>query len=110
MISWLIRLPLVDQIPAHDVVVRDVHLRTVDADGHCPLTGGDELAAEPLAPFDLAGRADGDAAADDVLEVRALAQRPLQTGGRDVDRVPVEVAAQHVRDALAERMVDPLRV
>ena len=35
-----------------------------------------------------------------------LAQRALEAGRRDVDRVVAQVVAQLVRDALAERMVD----
>ena len=52
----------------------------------------------------------GDLAADRVAEVGRRAQRPLDPGRRDVDRVPVEVAAQQVGDALAERVVDTGRV
>ena len=43
-------------------------------------------------------------------EVRGLAQRALEARRRDVDRVAVEVAAQEVGHARAERVVDARRV
>src|ERR671925_344775 len=43
---------------------------------------------------------------DRVREVGRLAERPLETRRRDVDRVPVEIAPQNVRHPLAERVVD----
>ena len=44
------------------------------------------------------------------LEVRPRAQRPLEAGRRDLDGVVVEVRPQNMRHALAERVVDPLRM
>ena len=39
----------IDQIPAHDRLVRDLHLLAADGDGHLALTRVDHFAAEPLA-------------------------------------------------------------
>ena len=63
-----------------------------------------------LPPGDRRGGAQGDLAADRALEVRAPPKRRLGAGRGDVDRVLVEVAAQRVRHALAERVVDALRM
>src|SRR5436190_13128816 len=49
-ISWLISLPLVDQIAPDDRVVRDVHVAAVDADRDVAFAGVPQLAAEVLAP------------------------------------------------------------
>ena len=42
--------------------------------------------------------------------MRAPAERALDTGGRDVDGVLVQVVPKDVGDALAEPVVDPLRM
>src|SRR5581483_774207 len=97
MISWLMSHPLVDQVRPDDVVVRDLGL--VDLDG--ARVGGDELAAEAALP-----RPELDAVADGVREVLRLSQRPVRTGGGDVDGVLAEVVAQDVGDPRAERVVD----
>src|SRR3954468_11368836 len=47
MISWLIALPLVDQIAPHDGVVRDVHFVTLGLQAERPLARRD---AEPPPP------------------------------------------------------------
>ena len=54
------------------------------------------------------GRLQADGTADRSFEVRLRAQWALETGGRDLDAVTVEVRAKNVCHALAERMVDPL--
>ena len=54
--------------------------------------------------------AHGDRAADGALEVRATPERGLGAGRRDVDRVLAQVVAEDVGDALAERVVDALRM
>ena len=55
-------------------------------------------------------RCAGDLVADGVAEVAGRAQRALDARRRDVDRVAVEVAAEQLGDARAERVVDALRM
>src|SRR5437764_161736 len=105
MISWLMALPFVDQVAPDDRVVRDVELAAVHADLHGGLAGRDDLAAETAI-----GRAQCDASAEGVPEVRRGPNRPFEPGRRHVDRVFAQVVAQDVRHALAELVVDPLRV
>src|SRR4051812_9309254 len=110
-ISWLISpLPFVDQVAAHDRVVRDLDCLFARAELERALTGGDELAAEAGTAVDRRARAQCHLASDGGAEVRGLAQRALEPRRGDLDREPVEVAAQDVRDALAERVVDAARV
>src|SRR5579884_3180582 len=95
-------LPFVDQIGPHDLVVRYVgRLGAFAAEPEGAFAGGDDLTAQPLA-----GRTHLHLPADRAREVLARAQRPLDAGRRHLDRVAVEVGTQHVRDALAERVVD----
>src|SRR5262249_15703138 len=62
---------------------------------------GDHLAAQaPACRLQLHLTADG------ALEVLARAQGPLRARRGDLDRVAVEVGAEHRRDPLAERVVD----
>ena len=61
-----------------------------------------------LPPRDRRGGAQRDLAADGALEVRALPERRLRAGRGDVDRVVVQIVAEHIGDALAERVVDAL--
>src|SRR5581483_1823961 len=89
----------------HDVVVRYVCCFRAGPDLDGALAGGDDLAA-CLAR----SRLDAGVPADDALEVRARAERPVETGGRHLDRVVVEVRSQDVGDALAQRVVDSLRM
>src|ERR687888_1418887 len=111
MISRLMSLPLVDHVAPHDLGVRDEYrLAAVRAELHASLAGVEDFATEPLPSGDLVLRAEGDAAADGVGEVGGLAERPLEARRGDVDRVAVEVPPQEVRDALAERVVDPGRM
>ena len=98
-------VPFIDQVGPHDLVVRDVRRLRPLRDLNGPLTGGDHLAAR-AARLGL----DTHASADGALEVLARAQRPLEARRGDLDAVGVEVGPQHVGDALAERMVDALRV
>src|SRR5690349_177716 len=97
MISWLISHPLVDQVRPHDVLVRDLGL----VDAHAARIRGHELAADAAVT-----RAQLDSAADGAGEVLRLAQRPFDSGGRDVDAVLAQVVAQRIRDARAQRMID----
>src|SRR6185369_2375714 len=106
-ISWLIlSLPFLDQIHPHDAVVRYV-------DGVArPVR---ELQRALARRDDLATRLyvlglDAHLPPDRALEVRARPQRPVEPRRRHLDAVVVEVAAQHVRDPLAERVVDTLRM
>src|SRR4051812_29045037 len=110
MISWLIPLPLVDQVAPHDRVVRDVHFVRLGGEPERPLARGYDLAPEAPPAADVPFRPERDTPADRVPEVRRLAQRALDTGRGDVDRVAVEVAAQEVGDVRAEPMIDTLRV
>src|SRR5215475_13809189 len=107
MISWLMSLPLVDQISAHDRLVRDVdRLRARHLEGDGVVAGRKDLSAKPPPPCQLLPRPHGDAAAERGPEVLRLPQRPLRAGGRDLDGEVVEVAPEDVRHALAERVVD----
>ena len=101
------RRSFLDQVASHDRVVRDLH-RLALARVHLkrPLAGADELATDLL----LVGCADGDCPADGALEVRAAPERRLGAGRRDVDRVLAQVVAEDFRDALAESVVDSLRM
>src|SRR5262249_12471451 len=66
---------------------------------------GDHLAAQaPACRLQLHLTADG------ALEVLARAQGPLRARRGDLDRVAVEVWAEHRRDPLAERVVDAARL
>src|SRR4051812_27981648 len=103
-------LPFVDQVPAHDRVVRDLDCLVPGAQLEDALACGDELAAEAGPAVERLAESERDLAADCAPEVLRLADGALDPGRRDLDRVAVEVAAQHVRDALAERVVDALRV
>src|SRR5918999_1433756 len=90
MISRLMSVPrsVVDQVPPHDRVVRDLHrLGALRRQLQAPLPGRDELATEALASADFAGRSQSDPTADGPLEVRGLAQRPLGARRGDVDGV-----------------------
>src|SRR5439155_25688605 len=102
---------LLDQIASHDRFVRDVY-RVFPAGGDLEgaLARSDELAPEALATGNLVCGADRDLASDYSLEVRLASQRRLRAGRRDVDRIAVEVVAQDVCHALAEGMIDALRV
>src|SRR4029079_17498057 len=71
------------------------------------VTGRDELAAEAGTAVDRRARAQRHPPPDRRTEVRGLAERALEPRRGDLDRVPVEVAAEDVRHALAERVVDP---
>src|SRR5581483_2110887 len=99
MISWLFSHPLVDQIRPDDLLVRDFGV----VDLHVARVRRDELALELPAPESP----DFHAASDDAGEVLGLAQRPLDAGGRDVDRVLAQVVAQDVGDTRAQRVVHP---
>src|SRR2546426_8487585 len=102
MISWLMSLPLVDEIPAHDRVVPDVEWpRARDGERHVLFPGREHFAAKPLAPLDLAPRADRDSSPYRRREMPWRAQGALGPGRGHLDRVALEVAAEDVRDALA---------
>src|SRR5438874_5792532 len=99
MISWLMSHLSVDQVRPHDLVVRNLGL----VDFHAALVCEDDLAAKlALARTEL------HAASHDAGEVLRLAQRALDAGGRDVDRVFAQVVAQQVGDARAQPVVDAL--
>src|SRR5436190_733782 len=111
MISWLMSLPLVDQIPAHDRVVPDVErLRSRDGQRHRVLAGGEHLAPKSLASFELPPRPDRDPAPYGRREVLPLAERPLGAGRRDLDGEVPQVPAERLGDALAECVVDAVRM
>src|SRR5438105_4873603 len=110
MISRLISASLVDQVAPHDRLVRDLDGACRRGDLERSLARGHDLTTEAGAAGDLGVGAQRDAPADGAAEVAGFAKRPRSPGRRDVDRVAVEVAAEHVRDALAERVVDPSRV
>src|SRR5262245_41039225 len=110
-ISLLIWLPpLLDQVPAHDRLVRNSESFVANFDGGRILTGLDHLTAEALAPGDLHVCPHGDGASHRTGEVIARAQGPLEAGRGHLERIAVEIAPQRVRHALAERVVDPTRV
>src|SRR5437868_2075394 len=73
MISWLIALPLVDQVAPHDGVVRDVHFVSLGGEPERPLACRDDLAAEPAAAADVPVGAQRHTPPDGVAEVRRLA-------------------------------------
>ncbi len=77
-------------------------------DGDAVRSGGDDLALELLA----AHHPHLDAAADRVGEVLVRAQRALEPGRGDLDRVLAEVVRGRTLtgDALTELVVDPVRV
>src|SRR5689334_20346892 len=105
-ISWLIPLlPFLDLICPHDRVVRDVDLLALHGELDLALAGGDDRAAR-TARLGL----DAHRLADGPLEMRPRAQGRLRPGRRDLDAVPVEIAAKDVRHALAECVVDALGV
>src|SRR4051812_12210276 len=93
MISWLMPLPLVDQVAPHDRVVRNVHVGAVDGDrqrvGACLF----QLSFELAAAFERLPRAQGDLLAHDLGEVLRLAKRALDPGRRHIDRVLAQVVA-----------------
>src|SRR5438270_4196934 len=99
MISWLMSHLSVDQVRPHDLVVRNLGL----VDFHAALVCEDDLAAK----LALA-RAELHAASDDAGEVLGPAQRALDAGGRDVNRVLAQVVAQQVGDARAQPVIDSL--
>src|SRR5438552_13422474 len=110
MISRLIVLPFVDQVAPDDRFVRDLDAVAVRGQPKPPLLGGEDLSPEARPAADLLRGAERDLPADDVSEVRRLAQRPSEPRRGDIDRVAVEIAAEEPGHTLAERMVDPLRV
>src|SRR5581483_8989287 len=95
----------VDQIGPHDLVVRYVCRPGPSLDPNRPFSGEEHLAAR-LAGLGL----DAHRAPDHPFEVRPRPERAVEARRGDVDRVLVEVRPQDVRHALAERMVDTLRV
>src|SRR5581483_12406877 len=100
----------VDQVAPHDLLVRDVERGVADGDRHPALAGGDDLAPETGPARDLVPGAQRHPAAYRAREVRGLAQRPLGPRRGDVDAELAAPAVEQVRDALAERVVDPVRV
>src|ERR687888_2810611 len=111
MISWLMSLPLVDQIPAHDRLVRDVdRLRARHREGDRVVAGRKDFSAKLPPPCHLVPRSHGDAAGERGLEMLRLSERPLGAWGRHLDREALEVVGEDLRDALAERVVDTVRM
>src|SRR5512133_3023926 len=107
MISLDISLrPFVDQIAPHDLAVRDVHCFVGGLDGDGAIVDVDDLAAHAASRLG----AERNAVADRVAEMLGGPQRSLETGRRHFDAVVAEVVTQHVRHALAERVVDALRM
>ncbi len=91
----------------HDRLVRDSHaLAVCDAERQSLVVGRNDRASKALSAAQLALCSQGHLPTDDVAEMRGRSQRPLQPRGRDVHGVAVEVAAEQVRDALAERVID----
>src|SRR5688572_14409012 len=99
-------LLLVDQVAPDDLVVRDLDGVVARPDDDGPLTGAEDLPLEALA----LRRAERHLAPDRVAEVLRRADRALDPGRGDVDRILAQVLAQHVGDARAERVVDALGV
>src|SRR6516165_11407759 len=79
MISWLMSLPLVDQVRPHDRAVRDVQLLGARRDdGHDSLARSDHLAAEPTPAARPVLRANRDLPPDRGREMGRLPERALR--------------------------------
>src|SRR5580765_6815956 len=99
-------LPFVDEVAPHDLAVRDLHALAVgDDERQVSVVRGGNRAAELLSTVQLVLRPYRDGPADRVAEVCRRPQRPLDPGRGEVDGVPVEVAAEQARHALAEGVV-----
>src|SRR4051812_11567775 len=109
-ISCVIVSPFVDQVAAHDRVVRDLDCLVAGAHFERTVAGTDELAAEPRTAVDRLVDTERDLAADRPAEMGWLAERPVEPGRRDLDRVAVEVAVEQAGHTRAERVVDALRM
>src|SRR5262245_16237057 len=116
MISWLMwstprRSDGFDDVGPHDRVVRDPQrFRPGDVERHRVPVRREHLATEAVLPTPITARADGDAVAERPVEVLRLAQRPVRPRRRHLDAVVLEIRADLVRDALAERVVDTARM
>src|SRR5436305_1851633 len=78
MMSRLISVHLVDQVPPYDRRVRDGNrLGPLGTQPESVVVGGEHLAAKALASLDLVRGAQRDPAADGVPEMGLLAKRPL---------------------------------
>jgi hypothetical protein len=72
----------------------------------CPVTGGDDLALEPLPSPHVVRGSHSRASPDDAGEVRRRPKGPLETRRGHVEREPVGIAAEDAGDLLAEAQVD----
>src|SRR3954451_18932497 len=108
-ISLLMRSAL-QQVASIDFRVRDRHDPRVRGHRDLAVARADELASEGPAPVVLVSRAHARASPDEAAEVLWLGERALGARGRDLERVVGKQLTKMVRDPLAERQVDAVRM